>query len=79
MRSLATVSHGSCQVTIFNWNQKYLLKVEIPGFEQTYKLPETDYTEEEIKELVANEAFIADTISLFKQMAETVQKHLPEY
>lgn len=77
MRSLATVSHGSCQVTVFYWNQKYLLKVETSGFEQTYKLSEIDYTEEDVKELAANEDFIKDTIALFRQMAQTVQKHLP--
>jgi len=68
MRVLGDIPHEKYKVTLFAWNGKYLLKVEIGSLEQTYKLDELDYTEEEVKGLVEDPEFMASVATVFSSM-----------
>lgn len=71
MRVVANIPHDEFGVTIFSWNQKYLIKFEQGAYEQTYKVSEFDVAgESEIKELLANEAFMQGIRQRFEAMAE---------
>jgi hypothetical protein len=70
MRLVTEIPHQEFKITVFSWNQKYLIKFEQPGFEQTYKIPEMnlDDGDTSIKALVANEQFIKTVSERFTEM-----------
>ncbi|MEL6538609.1 MAG: hypothetical protein AAFQ98_24530 [Bacteroidota bacterium] len=76
MRVLGDISHPKYKVTLFGWNGKYLLKFEVGSLEQTYKVDELDYTEEEVKGLVNDTDFIASVTEGFNRMGAGLGKAL---
>lgn len=42
MRTVAEIPHHTFKVTIFSYNTKYIVKVELSQFEQIYKISEMD-------------------------------------
>jgi hypothetical protein len=76
MRVVSEIAHPELKITIFHWNNRYLIKFEAGLFEQTYKIHEYDVdSEEEVKKLVTDE-FIRGTIDRFNQMAESLSESL---
>lgn len=74
MRVVGEIPHPEVKITIFHWNNRYLIKLEAGPFEQTFKVEEFDLTsEEEVKEIV-NEAFIQQSIARFNDMAKSLQQ-----
>jgi hypothetical protein len=70
MRVIAELPHPECKITLFNMNQKYIIKFEQGSLEQSYKLSELDLTgggANEIFELL-DEDFIGTVIERFKLM-----------
>src|SRR4051812_23403732 len=47
MRVVGEIPHSDCKITIFHWNNRYLIKLERGPFEQTFKIQEYDLTSEE--------------------------------
>ena len=78
MRVLGDIPHPTYKVTLFAWNSKYLLKFEVGSLEQTYKLDELDYTDEEVKSLVNQEAFMASVAKQFDLMGTALGQALSE-
>ncbi len=76
MRIVREVAHPQCKITIFSWNQKYLIKLEKGPFEQTFKVSELDILEQELDEIL-NEAFINEALNRFDDMFTSLQKHTP--
>jgi len=76
MRVVGEINHPEIKITIFHWNNRYLVKLEAGLFEQTFKIQEYDVSsEEEVKKLV-NEKFIQEALVRFNQMAESLHKSL---
>lgn len=76
MRTLPEISNLHCKITIMNWNQKYLIKLEVDSLEQTYKVSEFDVMGDEgIKKLIDDE-FISSAMERFKEMRESLNKSL---
>jgi len=70
MRVIAELPHPECKITLFNMNQKYIIKFEQGSLEQSYKLSELDLTgggANEIFELLDDD-FIGTVIERFKSM-----------
>jgi hypothetical protein len=42
MRIVEEIPHPQFKITVFSWNNKYIIKLEIGQFEQVYKLNEMD-------------------------------------
>jgi hypothetical protein len=42
MRVVKEVPHTQFKITIFSWNEKYIIKIEIGQFEQVYKINHMD-------------------------------------
>ncbi len=68
MKVLAEIPHPNIKITIFSWNQKYIVKFETPLLEQTYKVSEMDLTGEEQIEKLISSAFIDKVLERFKLM-----------
>ena len=73
MRVVREISGKPCKVTVFSWNEKYLIKLEFGPFEQTYKVSMMDYLEEEIDEILSDE-FISEAMERFHSMGKSLRK-----
>jgi len=74
MRVVTEVPHPAVKITIFSWNDKYLIKLERGPLEQTYKISEMDILDEaEIVKLI-DEAFINAALQRFTEMGKSLQE-----
>ncbi len=76
MRVIGEIPHRDCKITLFHWNNRYLIKLELGPFEQTFKIAEYDLTsEEEIKQVVSEE-FIQAALLRFQSMSQALNDAL---
>ncbi|MGN7204267.1 hypothetical protein ACTHQF_08335 [Pedobacter sp. SAFR-022] len=70
MRIIAELPHPDCKISIFNMNQKYIIKFEQGTLEQSYKLSELDLSGGEVNEIfqIIDDAFVATVVERFKLM-----------
>lgn len=68
MRIVATVPHPKVKISVFQMNNKYLLKMEAGPYEQTYKIYEDEIQSMEQIQAICNEAFMQTVISRFEAM-----------
>jgi hypothetical protein len=70
MRILAELPHPDCKITLFNMNQKYIVKFEQGQLEQSYKLSELDLSGGGVNEIfqILDEEFMTTVIERFKSM-----------
>jgi len=74
MRVVGEIPHPKLKITIFNWNNRYLIKLEAGFFEQTFKISELDITsEEDLKKMVDTE-FLQEAEARFDEMAQSMLK-----
>ncbi|MCH6199169.1 hypothetical protein MMU07_06255 [Aquiflexum sp. LQ15W] len=76
MRVVREFSKEGIRISVFSWNNKYLLKYELGPMEQTFKIPETDILEESDLNLFCEGAFFDQVVLRFKEMGESFQKQL---
>lgn len=74
MKTIAEIHHPKCRISIFLWNQKYLVKLEQDALEQTFKISQFDVmSEDKLKEMI-NEEFIESALKRFDSMREDLSK-----
>lgn len=68
MKQLADIPHPSCKITLFAWNNKYIVKIEQGMLEQTYKVSELEVLgEDDVREMVSG-AFLDHVLQRFEAM-----------
>jgi len=68
VRLVKDVPHDRYKIQIFQYNGKYILKIELGQFEQTYKIGETDvYGVEEVENMITEE-LLTNTLQRFVSM-----------
>ena len=73
MRVVKEIPHPELKITVFQWNNRYLIKFEAGLLEQTYKVNEYDVTsEDEMLSILSNE-FLNEVILSFQSMAQNFQ------
>ena len=73
MRVVKEIQHPHCRITIFAWNNRYILKLEQGTLEQTFKIDATDLTEEQAIRL-ADEKFLSQATRNFDEMARALHE-----
>lgn len=74
MRVVNELNKDGVKISIFDWNNKYLVKFEIGGMEQTFKVSALDVLEEaSLNELLAGE-FFEQVKERFNEMHQSLQK-----
>jgi len=68
MRVVKELSVGSIRITVFNWNNKYLVKYEQGMVEQTYKISELDLLEEDELKFFFEEKWLEKVGKKFEEM-----------
>jgi hypothetical protein len=72
MRVVGEIAHPQVKITIFHWNNRYLVKFEDGPLEQTFKLSEFDFfSDDEVRKLI-DEEFIQNTLIRFQEMEHTL-------
>jgi hypothetical protein len=74
MRVVKEIPFPDLKVTIYNWNNKYLVKLEQGLLEQTYKVPETEITGEKDLDAFLTERFLGKVRQRFKDMMADLQE-----
>jgi hypothetical protein len=71
MRQVGEIAHPECKITIFSWNNRYLIKFEQGYLEQTFKIDQFDVTgDDELKKILDPE-FIKSTLERFQMMGKS--------
>ncbi|MCK6617699.1 MAG: hypothetical protein L6Q51_08640 [Cyclobacteriaceae bacterium] len=68
MRIVGEIPHPDCKITLYSWNNRYLVKLEKGLLEQTYKVNQFDIADENKLPGMVNEEFIRQTIAIFESM-----------
>ncbi|MCR9252143.1 MAG: hypothetical protein NXI20_17080 [bacterium] len=68
MRVVKEIPGDQYNLTIYSWNNKYLLKFEQGSFEQTYKISEFDVLVESDLDVIVSDAFVEKVIKRFEEM-----------
>jgi hypothetical protein len=76
MRVVNEINHPLCKITIFLWNNRYLLKFEQGHLEQTYKIDQFEVTHEQDLQKILSEDFIQRVSQMFETMANSLNQSL---
>lgn len=81
MRVIGEIPHPEMKITIFYMNQKYLLKFEKNGLEQTYKISEFDYIIQSVDDIikVVTPDWIHRVLLMFAEMQKSLSEALKDY
>lgn len=74
MRVVREIPLPDLKITIFSWNNKYLVKLEQGLLEQTYKIPETEIGSEQELDALLSEKFLNKARLRFKDMMEDLRE-----
>ena len=76
MRVIKEFVQEEVRVSIFSWNNKYIVKFELGPMEQTFKLNETDILEEQDRESFFSGDFFEKVKLRFEEMGKTLRAQL---
>jgi len=74
MRTIAEIPHHTFRISVFSYNAKYILKIELGQFEQVYKISEMDVNGLEDIKRMTNDAFLENCMDRFLKMREDWQR-----
>lgn len=74
MRVIDEISHPRFKIQIFSFNTKYIVKIELGQFEQSFKIGEMDVMGlDDVKNMIS-EDFLANCLIRFVQMRSDWEK-----
>jgi hypothetical protein len=76
MRVLKEIPTPHYKITLYAWNNRYIIKLEQGLLEQTFKVNEFDVTSEADIEKLLDETFIKAAIERFDDMARSLGEAL---
>lgn len=76
MRIIATIPHPKVKISVFQMNNKYLLKMEAGPYEQTYKIYEDEIQSMEQLQAICSEEFMNTVIKRFEAMHADFEESL---
>jgi hypothetical protein len=70
MRYIKDIPHQQFKISIYQWNNKYIIKIEVGMFEQTYKIEEYEIANVEEIEKTMDTEFLEKVSLRFSGMQE---------
>jgi hypothetical protein len=68
MRLISNIPHERYKIQIFNYNSKFIVKIELGQFEQVYKINELDVNGlDDLKKMI-NENLLSNALKRFVEM-----------
>lgn len=78
MRLVKEIPHSHYKIQIHQYNGKYIVKVELGQYEQTYKIGDTDVTGlDELENMITDE-LLSNTLKRFIEMRSDWEKSFNE-
>jgi len=68
MRYIKDIINTKYKISLYQWNNKYIVKIESGMYEQTYKIDEYEVSNTEEIEKCIDEVFISSVTERFKLM-----------
>lgn len=68
MKTLGRIPHPQMNITIFMWNNKYIIKFEAGPYEQVYKLDASMFDDPEKVKALVTDSFAAAVAERFREM-----------
>jgi hypothetical protein len=72
MRFVREIANPDFKITIFSWNNRYLIKLEQGVLEQTFKIPETDLSGDDDLNLLLDAEFLQQANGRFREMGHSL-------
>lgn len=72
MRIVGEIPHPHIKITIFNWNNRYLIKLEDAVIEQTFKISQFDVTSEQDIYKILDSEFLKQAEARFVEMSQSL-------
>jgi len=79
MRVVKEIPYQHFKITIFHWNNRYLIKLESGSFEQTFKISELDVLSEDEVLALIDDTFLEQALHRFDDMAESLSLALDRH
>lgn len=76
MRIIGEIPHPDCRITLFAWNNRYIIKVEKGYLEQTFKIDQFDVNSEKDLAAIVNSQFIQEAIERFDSMHRSLNNSM---
>ena len=76
MRIIGEIAHDQCKITLYHWNNRYLIKVEKDFLEQTFKINQFDIALDSDLTKIINETFIQEALTRFDSMEQSLHNAL---
>jgi hypothetical protein len=74
MRLIKEIPHERFKIQLFNYNAKFIVKIELGQFEQTYKIGELDVNSLEDVERMITPELLKNAIGRFMEMRKDWQE-----
>lgn len=78
MRVIGEVPHNLYKITLFQWNGKFIIKIESGLMEQSYKLDEWEVPESALSDLLDDD-FMSSVARRFRDMHHDFQATLDRH
>ncbi|WP_339865682.1 hypothetical protein [uncultured Algoriphagus sp.] len=76
MRVVKEFIQEDIRISVFSWNNKYIIKFEFGPFEQTFKISEMDVLDEADLDVFLSGDFFEKVKSRFKEMGQTFRAEM---
>lgn len=74
MRVLRDIPHELYKIQIFQYNEKYIVKIELDQYEQTFKIGELDVDSLDEVENMVTKQLLSNTLKRFVEMRKEWQE-----
>jgi hypothetical protein len=72
MRIVGEIPHDVCKITLYSWNNRYLIKLEAGFLEQTYKVNQFDIVSEGDLYKIVDAHFVKEALTRFEEMNKSL-------
>jgi len=72
MRIVKEIPNPHFKITLFHWNNRYLIKFDAGSLEQTFKISEFDISSENEVIALLDEEFLQQAVTRFHEMATSL-------
>lgn len=78
MRIVGEIPNPHCKITIFQWNNRYLIKLETGLLEQTFKIDQFEIFDEKDLQKIVNGPFLKQALNRFSDMEKSLREALEQ-
>ena len=68
MRVIGEIPHNQYKITLYNWNNRFIIKIEDGYLEQTFKIDQFELPGEAVLYKMVDEDFLRQAASRFEDM-----------